>query len=260
MILNRSKLLAGAFLIGITGFAHSAPMWSVSAEGTTGAINAEAAFLASLSVSRTENFESGYVVGNQSETIDTALNGNVGSFTMTTWTEKTNGACNSTKNGYTYNCKDGLAVLDAHASPFGGRYSMPEGPVGGGKWLDSMDAEVLTYTLATGFNAVGFYITDANDINALLDVNVYVNDSFELNIANIIQSAKKGGASDGEVYYISIWDNESDISSLVFVNNGNNDGFGLDNVTIGRVPEPGTLALLGLGIAGLVGARRRQQA
>jgi hypothetical protein len=38
----------------------------------------------------------------------------------------------------------------------------------------------------------------------------------------------------------------------------NGDYIGIDSVTVNRVPEPGTLALVGLGLAGLIARRRRQ--
>lgn len=38
----------------------------------------------------------------------------------------------------------------------------------------------------------------------------------------------------------------------------NGDYIGIDTVSVNRVPEPGTLALLGLGLAGMIARRRRQ--
>jgi len=40
--------------------------------------------------------------------------------------------------------------------------------------------------------------------------------------------------------------------------NTNRAQFGIDNIELNAVPEPGTVAMLGLGLAGLVGARRRK--
>ncbi|MDL0429729.1 PEP-CTERM sorting domain-containing protein [Marinobacter sp. TBZ242] len=46
----------------------------------------------------------------------------------------------------------------------------------------------------------------------------------------------------------------------IFSNNPD-DGYGLDDVTVGAisVPEPGTLALFGLGLVALILARERKQ-
>ncbi|HDZ37376.1 MAG TPA: PEP-CTERM sorting domain-containing protein [Marinobacter sp.] len=53
-----------------------------------------------------------------------------------------------------------------------------------------------------------------------------------------------------------------DTTGFISFNHSGKDNIGivLDNVSVSAVPEPGTLALLGLGLAGLGAARRRQKA
>jgi len=45
--------------------------------------------------------------------------------------------------------------------------------------------------------------------------------------------------------------------TLIFQNSTGSDGWGVDNIKLGRLPEPGTLLLMGLGLLGLGAARRR---
>lgn len=72
-----------------------------------------------------------------------------------------------------------------------------------------------------------------------------------------------GGSSGNNwtVYNIAVL-GTNPASTLKFVATGTSDSYGgsLDSVSITRLPEPGTLALLGLGILGLAVAARRRRA
>ncbi len=67
------------------------------------------------------------------------------------------------------------------------------------------------------------------------------------------------------MYFMGVTSSDNNIRSLLFrdVNSSTGDTTGIDNIVYaksngGTVPEPGTLALLGLGFAGLAASRRRK--
>ncbi|MHA7881238.1 MAG: PEP-CTERM sorting domain-containing protein [Saccharospirillum sp.] len=126
-----------------------------------------------------------------------------------------------------------------------------------GNWLDSNDADLVTWDIYTGydFNAIGFYLSDATDQGATLQIEYSDSNATETYTIN-------PQLANGNLAYVSIF---SDImissAKLIFDNGTNqNDGWGIDKITVGQVPEPGTIALLGLGLAGLMAARRRSTA
>lgn len=123
-------------------------------------------------------------------------------------------------------------------------------------WLDSNDARVVEWNISIGgapFNALGFYLADANDQGARLLLKL--TDGSEVDATYQLTSA----LPNGSIKYVTLTSDVSISSATLIFDTGNKgrDGWGVDNVTVGTVPEPGTLLLLGLGLLGLGAARRR---
>ncbi len=237
-----TTIIASGLLFGACSWATAAPILSVSTQGSIAAGQAESDFLATLSggyVTETFDDNTFYTPGAQSTTINSQAG--VGSFTSAE--AGSGGLCDSGS----YDCNNGLAVLDAGTTPFGGRYS-----VSGDNWLDSMDAREMSIAPAAGYNAMGFYMTDPNDSGGRFSVG-----GVDFSFGDIFGSA----LGNGSIFYITLFD-IAGLGSFSIFSNNSDDGYGLDNVTIGTVtvPEPGTLALFGLGLAGLVVFRKQKKA
>ena len=126
-------------------------------------------------------------------------------------------------------------------------------------WLDSNDAKKVTWEFgdfvdpeSESFNAIGFFLADAVDQGAKLTLK------FDDGTEDIIDLDSLATEDNANLKFVSITsDMNINGGSLIFDNSTGSDGWGIDKVTLGKLPEPGTLLLMGLGLLGLGAARRR---
>jgi hypothetical protein len=151
----------------------------------------------------------------------------------------------------------------------GGRFNTTgatAGPVSG-QWWDVSSA--FTITFDKGISAFGFYGTDIGDFDG--QVTVALTDSNNVVTTLTINNTVSG--NDGSLLFWGFTDNAGSYKSITFGNtSGGFDSFGFDDMVIGdlcqvnggvgcgggTVPEPGSLALVGLSLAGLAFAGRRK--
>lgn len=241
-----SSLLISGLVAG-TSLVHAGPVLMINLDP-----NAEATFLSQLSGTLvTENFDSlggasvnGGSQQNSWENKSPSFSTNVGTFTLT--------SAGQTADGNVFNNELMIesATTGEHGREILSNYS-------GDLWLDSNDAKTVVWNITSAalgggfFNALGFYLADPADVSAILTL-AYDDGSS----STAIKITSK--LPNATLAYVSLISDRNIVgATFTFLNSTGNDGWGIDDVTLGKVPEPGTILLLALGLIGLGIARRR---
>jgi hypothetical protein len=192
---------------------------------------AEASFLSILSGVSTEDFQS----ASGSAPIALTFTGSSGNLNATV---TSGGSIDTTTSSGRWSINNGTNYLEARSSSF-----------------------VLTF--ASQIAAFGFYGTDIGDFNGALSIELF-NGATSLGIFQVGNTVGSGGSTNGSVLFYGLVDTLNTFDRIVFRNTDTDDIFGFDNMTIGdvrqvtgTVPLPGSIALLGLGLLGLTGLRKR---
>lgn len=215
----------------------------------------------------------GCVTGALAAPVELVTNGGFETGNLSSWTTSGlgSGSCPSANNDWNVSSSGSATGCSAVANPFGSfaAYVMNDG------------AGSVTYRLAQTFGvaagttggAFSFNLSSINTSSVDRTLTVSLTNQTTLASINIYSASTYSGSTAWQTY-------STDISAFLAASAGSSvllafdnsiaaawtgpAGLGIDNVSVlanvSAVPEPGSLALLGLGLVGMVATRRKAKA